>query len=190
MPSPGSGPRSGRAPKPDIGTVEAFKRALGNAKSIAYSDSVSGAYISTVLYPKLGVSDAVRAKSRMILADPVGGVVANGEAELGFQQISELLPVKGIDVVGPIPAEIQKVTLYSAGVAGETARGGRRAGGVPVLAGGGGHRAARGPGPARGGPVSGMSGGTTRQARALQVSGRPMLVACLARREPEAALTR
>ncbi len=112
----GAAVRAG-APKPDISTVDSFKQALENAKSIAYSDSVSGVYISTVLYDKLGVSEKVKAKSTMILADPVGGVVADGKAELGFQQISELKPVKGIDIVGPIPSELQKVTIYVAGVA-------------------------------------------------------------------------
>ncbi len=105
------------APKPDISSVEAFKRALANAKSIAYSDSASGVYIETVLYKRLGVSEEVKAKSKMIPAEPVGEVVARGEAELGFQQMSELMSVKGVDLLGPIPAEIQKVTIFSAGVA-------------------------------------------------------------------------
>ena len=71
--------------------------------SIAYSDSASGVYIETVLYKKLDVSDAVRAKSKMIPAEPVGEVVARGDAALGFQQVSELLPIKGIDVLGTDP---------------------------------------------------------------------------------------
>jgi molybdate transport system substrate-binding protein len=112
----GAAVRAG-APKPDIGSVAALKKALADATSIAYSDSASGVYIATTLYQKLGVSDAVKAKSKMIPAEPVGEVVARGEAELGFQQISELMPIMGIDVLGPIPAEIQKVTLYSAGIA-------------------------------------------------------------------------
>jgi molybdate transport system substrate-binding protein len=108
--------RAGSA-HPDISSMDAFKRALENAKSIAYSDSASGVYIETVIYPKLGVSDAVKAKSRMIPADPVGEVVARGDAELGFQQLSELKPVKGIDLLGPIPAEVQKVTTFTAALA-------------------------------------------------------------------------
>jgi molybdate transport system substrate-binding protein len=112
----GAAVRSGQ-PKPDISTVEAFKTALVNAKSIAYSDSASGVYIQTVVYKRLDVSDAVKAKSRMIPADPVGEIVARGDAELGFQQMSELMPVKGIDLIGPIPAEIQKVTVFSAAIA-------------------------------------------------------------------------
>lgn len=112
----GAAVRAG-APKADISTVEAFKRALVRAKSIAYSDSASGVYIQNVLYPQLGVSAEIKAKSRMIPADPVGEIVAKGEAELGFQQMSELMPIKGIDIIGPIPAEIQKVTIFSAGLA-------------------------------------------------------------------------
>ena len=91
------------APKPDISTVDALKRTLLAAKSIAYSDSASGVYLSTELFPKLGIADQIKDKTRKIEADPVGGVVARGEVEIGFQQISELRPVKGIDIVGPLP---------------------------------------------------------------------------------------
>jgi molybdate transport system substrate-binding protein len=112
----GAAVRAGAA-HPDLSSVAAFKRALENAKSIAYSDSASGVYIETVIYPKLGVSDAVKAKSRAIPADPVGEVVARGDAELGFQQMSELKPVKGIDLLGPIPSEVQKVTTFTAALA-------------------------------------------------------------------------
>jgi molybdate transport system substrate-binding protein len=104
------------APKPDISTVDALKRTLLAAKSIAYSDSASGVYLSTVLFQRLGIADQIKGKSRMIPAEPVGGVVARGDAEIGFQQISELLPVQGIDLVGPLPPEVQKVTIFSAGI--------------------------------------------------------------------------
>jgi molybdate transport system substrate-binding protein len=107
--------RSG-SPKPDISTVDAFRTALLNAKSIAYSDSASGVYISTELFQRLGIVDQVTAKSRMIPAEPVGLVVARGEAEIGFQQISELKPITGIELVGPIPDAVQKITIFSAGI--------------------------------------------------------------------------
>jgi molybdate transport system substrate-binding protein len=104
------------APKPDISSVDAVKRALLAAKSIAYSDSASGVYISGALFKRLGIADQVASKSRMIPAEPVGAVVARGEAELGFQQISELKPIAGIDLVGPLPPDLQKITIFSAGI--------------------------------------------------------------------------
>lgn len=104
--------------KPDISTVEGLKRTLLQAKSIAYSASVSGDYVSTELFQRLGIVDQVASKSRRIEGgERVGAAVARGEAEIGFQQISELLPVPGIDHVTPLPPEVQKVSVFSAGVA-------------------------------------------------------------------------
>jgi molybdate transport system substrate-binding protein len=105
------------APKPDISSAEAVKRALLAAKSIAYSDSASGVYVSTEMFQKLGIADAMKDKARKIPAEPVAGVVARGDAEIGFQQISEMLPVPGIDIVGQLPPDLQKITVFSAGIA-------------------------------------------------------------------------
>jgi molybdate transport system substrate-binding protein len=104
------------APHPDISTMEAFKQTLLDAKSIAYSDSASGVYLSRVLFNQMHIAERIQSKSHMIPADPVGEAVARGDAEIGFQQLSELKPVDGIDIIGLIPDQAQQMTLYSAGV--------------------------------------------------------------------------
>jgi molybdate transport system substrate-binding protein len=104
------------APRPDISSVTALRRTLLAAKSIAYSDSASGVYIQNEMFKRLGIVDQIAGKARMIPAEPVGNVVARGEAEIGFQQISELKPIAGIDLLGPLPSELQQDTIYSAGI--------------------------------------------------------------------------
>jgi molybdate transport system substrate-binding protein len=112
-------------PKPDISTVEALRKTLLAAKSIAYSDSSSGTYLSTVGFKKLGVADEVAGKSRKVrgppTGEPVAAVVARGEAEIGFQQVPELINVPGADFVSRVPAEIQPPT-YFVGVLTKTAQ--------------------------------------------------------------------
>jgi molybdate transport system substrate-binding protein len=102
------------APKPDITTVAAFKRALIGARSMSYSDGPSGAYIAALL-ARLGIADAMKPKTRLT-SRPVAELVAAGEAEIGLQQIVAILPVKGAELVGPLPSELQNVIIYSAGL--------------------------------------------------------------------------
>jgi molybdate transport system substrate-binding protein len=106
------------APKPDISSPDALRRTLLQAKSIGYSASVSGQYLTTELYQRLGIAEQVLGKSRFVGGgERVGAVIARGEVEIGFQQMSELLPVPGIDHITPLPPELQKVTQFAAGVA-------------------------------------------------------------------------
>lgn len=104
------------APKPDISTMAALKQALLNAKSVAYSASASGVYLSTELFPKMGIAEPMEKTARKIYSERVASVVARGEAELGFQQVSELLPIPGVDFIGELPPEAQKTVLFSAGI--------------------------------------------------------------------------
>ena len=107
--------RSG-LPKPDISSAEAVKRAVLSANSVAYSSGPSGFYLAD-LFKRMGITDQIKEKVRQPASGvQVGELLARGEADLGFQQISELLHVKGIDYLGPLPPEIQNVTTYSAGL--------------------------------------------------------------------------
>jgi molybdate transport system substrate-binding protein len=107
------------APLPDISTVDAFRRTLLAAKSVAYIDpkagGSSGIYVAGLL-ERLGIADQINAKAKLIHGGAVADHIADGEAEIGVHQISEILPVAGVTLVGPLPAEIQNFTVYSAGV--------------------------------------------------------------------------
>jgi molybdate transport system substrate-binding protein len=104
------------APKPDISSGDALKKTMLAAKSIAYSSGPSGVYIGE-LVQRMGVADQLKAKMKQIPpGEAVGDLVARGEAELGFHQISELLPVKGIDIVGPLSPDVQRITVFAAGL--------------------------------------------------------------------------
>ena len=107
------------APAPDISTVEAFKRALIAAKSVAYIDPASGGssgiYVSGLL-DKLGIADQVKPKAKLKQGGYVADLIVKGDAELGIHQISEIVPVKEVTLVGPLPAEIQNYTVYAAGL--------------------------------------------------------------------------
>ena len=103
------------APRPDISTVDALRQTLLRAKSIGYSSSASGVYLSTELFPRLGIAEQIKTKLK-VSEGTVGTLVAAGEVEIGFQQISELLPVPGIDYVGQLPSELQRETIFAAGI--------------------------------------------------------------------------
>jgi molybdate transport system substrate-binding protein len=108
------------APKPDVATVEAFKQAVLAAKSVAYIDPASGGssgiYVAK-LFEQLGIADQVKPKAKLKQGGHVADLIASGEAELGIHQISEIVPVKGVTLIGPLPKEIQNYTTYAAGVA-------------------------------------------------------------------------
>ena len=104
------------APKPDISSVDALKKTLLTAKSIGYSTGPSGVYMLSV-FEKLGIADQVKGKLRQTPSGVfVGNLIANGDAELGFQQTSELVHFAGIDYVGPLPGDLQRMTMFSAGI--------------------------------------------------------------------------
>ncbi len=102
------------APKPDISSVDAFKAAVLQAGSVTYSDGPSGLYIAGLM-DRLGLANAIKSKTKLTTG-PVAELLARGEAELGLQQIVAILPVKGADLVGPLPGELQNVIVYAAGI--------------------------------------------------------------------------
>ena len=103
------------APRPDISSGEAVKRAVLAAKGVAYSTGPSGLYLVR-LFQRMGIADQIKHKVTQTQGHPSGGVVARGDAEIAFQQISELLPVPGIELVGPLPPDIQEITVFAAGL--------------------------------------------------------------------------
>jgi molybdate transport system substrate-binding protein len=102
------------APKPDINSADAFKRAMLAAKSIAYSTGPSGIYL-IALFKRMGIADPLASKVRQVKGEPVGACVARGEVEIGFQQMSELMPVPGIDIVGGLSKDIEEITFFATG---------------------------------------------------------------------------
>ena len=103
------------SPRPDISTVAALRQTLLSARSIGYSSSASGVYLATELFPRLGIADQIKSKLKMS-EGMVGTLIAEGDVEIGFQQISELLPVRGIEYVGPLPSDVQRETIFAAGI--------------------------------------------------------------------------
>lgn len=110
-------------PKPDISTKAKFDKVLLDAKSIGYSASASGTHLANEVFPRIGVNEYhhIIGKSKLIVGDRVATWVGRGDLEIGFQQVSEIVPFTGdkgeVDLVGPIPAPYQKITIFSAGVA-------------------------------------------------------------------------
>ena len=110
----GIGVKAG-APKPDVSTPDKLKAALLAAKTVGYSQGASGLHFQTVMQ-KLGVTDAIKPKAVIVQGRPVGAAIAAGEAEIGIQQVAELRPVAGVEVIGELPPALQKQIPYSAGI--------------------------------------------------------------------------
>jgi molybdate transport system substrate-binding protein len=126
------------APKPDVGTVDAFKRAVLAAKSVAFIDPASGGSSGIYLvklFDQMGIGDQVKAKAKLKQGGYVADLIVSGAAELGIHQISEIVPVKGVTLVGPLPKEIQNYTTYSAGISATTAQGDAARALVKILSG-------------------------------------------------------
>jgi molybdate transport system substrate-binding protein len=109
----GVGVRAG-APRPDLSSAEAFKRTLLAAKSFSRSEGPSGVYIAALL-ERMGIAEAMKAKTVVVRGRLVGDALVKGEADIGVQQVSELKSVPGVDVL-PVPAEIQHITVFAAGL--------------------------------------------------------------------------
>ena len=107
---------------PDIETVEAFRQTLVAAKSVAHAASASGIYLSTEVFPALGIAEQMKKTARTVYSERVGRVVARGEADLGFQQISEILPIEGVKVIGRLPKEFRRPFIFCAGIGAESRR--------------------------------------------------------------------
>lgn len=108
------------SPRPDISTVERFKQALLQAPSVAVSTSASGVYLTTKLFPQLGISDAMARKT--IVSEAGAQEVASGRAQIGLQQVSEVIRVSQSEFVGTIPADVQMVTVFSAAIVGRSSQ--------------------------------------------------------------------
>ena len=106
------------APKPDIGSADALKRTLLAAKTVGYTSGPSGVYMAGLI-ERMGIAAEIKPKFRSVPSGgTIGTIVASGECEIGFQQVSELVHIKGIDYVGPLPPDVQRVTVFSTGIPG------------------------------------------------------------------------
>jgi len=104
------------APRPDIGSAEALKRALLAAKTVGYTSGPSGVYMAQLI-ERMGIGAEVKPKFRSVPSGgTIGTIVASGDCEIGFQQVSELVHIKGVDMIGPLPADVQRVTVFSTGI--------------------------------------------------------------------------
>lgn len=103
-------------PAPDISTVEAFRETLLKSRSVAHAASASGIYLSTEVFPALGIAEQMKLTARTIYSERVGRVVARGEADLGFQQISEILPIEGVKIIGRLPEAFRRPFYFCAGI--------------------------------------------------------------------------